>query len=160
MNDINLLDTPALQSQWIRSTFIEPVPRLVDDGYTMIAYMVIAQGIETMGAFIDKKPFKARGQGAARFALALERLFPARYSSFNRRDFLYQHLRGNLTHLSVGSPHLILGNRADGVNHLWVENKKTSIVLEDLMEDYICAWNRVIKGLESGEIRIKPLVGN
>ena len=160
MNDINLLDTPALQSQWIRSTFIEPVPRLVDDGYTMIAYMVIAQGIETMGAFIDKKPFKARGQGAARFALALERLFPARYSSFNRRDFLYQHLRGNLTHLSVGSPHLILGNRSDGVKHLWVENKKTSIVLEDLMEDFICAWNRVIKGLESGEIRIKPLVGN
>lgn len=160
MNDINLLDTPALQSQWIRSTFIEPLPRLVTDGYTMIAYMVIAQGIETMGAFIDKKPFKARGQGAARFALALEKLFPARYSSFNRRDFLYQNLRGNLTHLSVGSPHLILGTRADGIKHLWAENKKTSMVLEDLMEDFICAWGRVIEGLENGTIRVKPLVNS
>ena len=87
MNDINLLDTPTLQCQWIRSTFIEQVPQLVADGYTMIAYMVIAQGIETMGAFIDKKPFKARGQGAARFALALETpAQPTKYSSLSRQE--------------------------------------------------------------------------
>lgn len=158
MNDINLLDTPTPQCQWIRSTFIEQVSRLVADGYTMIAYMVIAQGIETMGAFIDKKPFKARGQGAARFALALEKLFPDRYSAFNRRDFLYQNLRGNLTHLSVGSPYIVLGSRKDNVKHLWVENKKTSIVIEDLLDDFTSAWERVIQMIESGVLKTKPLV--
>ena len=158
MIDSSLLNTSEEQCQWIRSTFIEQTEKLIQSGFTTIAYMVIGQGIETMGAFLDKKPFKAKGQSVERFSLALKKMFPERYSEFNNRDFLYRNLRSNLTHLSVGSPYLFLGTEKDGVKHLWVENKKTSLVLERFFQDYKNAWESIITYICEGKIKVKPLV--
>ncbi|MDD4819713.1 MAG: hypothetical protein PHD21_02635 [Flavobacteriales bacterium] len=158
MIDSSLLNTPEQQCQWIQSTFIDQSEKLIECGFTLVAYMVIGQGVETMGAFLDKKPFKAKGQSVERFSLALKKMFPARYSEFNNRDFLYRNLRSNLTHLSVGSPYLFLGTEKDGVKHLWVENKKTSLVLERLFADYKKAWQDIITMINEGKLKIKPLV--
>lgn len=158
MIDSSLLDTPEQQCEWIRTTFIDQSQKLIQCGFTLVAYMVMGQGIETMGAFLDKKPFKAKGQSVERFSLALKKMFPPRYSEFNNRDFLYRNLRSNLTHLSVGSPYLFLGTEKDGMRHLWVENKKTSLVLECFFEDYKNAWENLISMINDGKIKIKPLV--
>ena len=138
-----LLNTVEGQTGWIREV--------------MIGRAVIGQGIETMGAFLDKKPFRAKGQAASRFSVALDELFPPRYSALNGRGFLFANLRSSLTHLSVGSPHLVLAHTCDKAVHLSVKNKKTTLVLENLMDDYVAAWEKIIDRLAGGTLRIKPL---
>ena len=44
-----LLDTADRQAEWIRRTFIDQTRRLVEQGFPDIAFLVIGQGIETMG---------------------------------------------------------------------------------------------------------------
>lgn len=155
-----LLNTAEGQAVWIREVMIGRVRRLAECGFTDIAFMVIGQGIETMGAFLDKKPFRAKGQAASRFSAALDELFPPRYSALNGRGFLFANLRSSLTHLSVGSPHLVLVHTCDKAVHLSVKDKKTTLVLENLLDDYAGAWEKVIDRLTSGILRIKPLAAS
>ena len=89
--------------------------------------------------------------------MALDELFPPRYSALNGRGFLFANLRSSLTHLSVGSPHLVLAHTCDKAVHLSVKNKKTTLVLENLMDDYVAAWEKIIDRLAGGTLRIKPL---
>ena len=152
-----LLNTAEGQTGWIREVMIGRARRLAECGLTDITFMVIGQGIETMGAFLDKKPFRAKGQAASRFSVALDELFPPRYSALNGRGFLFANLRSSLTHLSVGSPHLVLAHTCDKAVHLSVKDKKTTLVLENLMDDYVAAWEKIIDRLAGGTLRIKPL---
>lgn len=152
-----LLNTVEGQTGWIREVMIGRARRLAECGLTDITFMVIGQGIETMGAFLDKKPFRAKGQAASRFSVALDELFPPRYSALNGRGFLFANLRSSLTHLSVGSPHLVLAHTCDKAVHLSVKDKKTTLVLENLMDDYVAAWEKIIDRLAGGTLRIKPL---
>lgn len=152
-----LLNTVEGQTGWIREVMIGRARRLAECGLTDITFMVIGQGIETMGAFLDKKPFRAKGQAASRFSVALDELFPPRYSALNGRGFLFANLRSSLTHLSVGSPHLVLAHTCDKAVHLSVKDKKTTLVLENLMDDYVAAWEKIIDRLAGGILRIKPL---
>ena len=152
-----LLNTVEGQIGWIREVMIGRARRLAECGLTDITFMVIGQGIETMGAFLDKKPFRAKGQAASRFSVALDELFPPRYSALNGRGFLFANLRSSLTHLSVGSPHLVLAHTCDKALHLSVKDKKTTLVLENLMDDYVAAWEKIIDRLAGGTLRIKPL---
>lgn len=154
-----LLDTAAGQTAWIRDTFIEQTGRLAEAGFPDLAFLVIGQGIETMGAFLDKKPFRAPGQSRERFDKALKELFPPRYAALNGRDFLYRNLRSSLTHLSAGSPHLVLAatESVSPGQHLSIRDKKTILVLPHLLNDYRAAWEQIIRRLESGTLRTKPL---
>ena len=152
-----LLNTVEGQIGWIREVMIGRARRLAECGLTDITFMVIGQGIETMGAFLDKKPFRAKGQAASRFSVALDELFPPRYCALNGRGFLFANLRSSLTHLSVGSPHLVLAHTCDKAVHLSVKDKKTTLVLENLMDDYVAAWEKIIDRLAGGTLRIKPL---
>ncbi len=155
-----LLDTAEQQAEWIRRTFIDQTRRLVEQGFPDIAFLVIGQGIETMGAFLDRKPFRAKGQSRERFSRALSELFPPRYAQLNGRDFLYRNLRSSLTHLAVGSPHLWLVAGDTPGKHLWVEGKKTTLVLERLLEDYCAGWETIIARLTDGTLRVKPLAAS
>ena len=148
-----LLNTVEGQIGWIREVMIGRARRLAECGLTDITFMVIGQGIETMGAFLDKKPFRAKGQAASRFSVALDELFPPRYSALNGRGFLFANLRSSLTHLSVGSPHLVLAHTCDKAVHLSVKDKKTTLVLENLMDDYVAAWEKIIDRLAGGNLR-------
>ena len=152
-----LLNKEEGQIGWIREVIIGRARRLAECGLTEITFMVIGQGIERMGAFLDKKPFRAKGQAASRFSVALDELFPPRYSALNGRGFLFANLRSSLTHLSVGSPHLVLAHTCDKAVHLSVKDKKTTLVLENLMDDYVAAWEKIIDRLAGGTLRIKPL---
>ena len=160
MENARLLDTPEQQAGWIREVLCRQAEALAETGFTDIAFMVVGQGIETMGAFLDKKPFRAPGQSRERFDRALAELFPPRYADLNSRGFLYRNLRSSLTHLSVGSPHLVLSAGGKEGRHLSVKDKKTLLVLTDLLTDYTAAWEKVIDRLADGSLRIKPLASS
>ncbi|MCK5907735.1 MAG: hypothetical protein KAG37_09105, partial [Flavobacteriales bacterium] len=128
------------QEEFIKTRMIEEVKALVDYGFKRIAVGIMSQYIETLGAFLDKKPFKVPRQSSQRFHLALEKLFPPRYSGFNKNNFLYKQLRSNFTHLGVESQFLVFDFDDENINsHLRFNDGKTTIVISKFLEDYINA---------------------
>ena len=146
------------QEDFIKTRMINEVQLLVDAGFKRIAVGMMAQYIETLGAFLDKKPFKIPRQSSQRFHLALEKLFPPRYSSFNKNNFLYKQLRSNFTHLGIESQFLSFDYDGESKNsHLKFSNGKTSIVVSVLLSDYINACNSLIELMKSNYIKKKIL---
>ncbi len=146
------------QEEFIKTRMIKEVEGLVTSGFQRIAVGMISQYIETLGAFLDKKPFKTPRQSSQRFHLALEKLFPPRYSGFNKNNFLYKQLRSNFTHLGIESQFLELDYSSENNNyHLRFNDGKTTIVTSQLLLDYIKACNIVIEYLQSGYIKRKNL---
>ena len=137
---------------------IDEVQALVDSGFNRIAIGMMAQYIETLGAFLDKKPFKTPRQSSQRFSLALEKLFPTRYSGFNKNNFLYKQLRSNFTHLGVESQFLTFDFTLENLgSHLNYQNGKTTIIVSKLLADYIKACETVINLLQNATIKKKNL---
>jgi len=144
------------QEEFIKERMIGEVQALVKSGFKRIAVGMISQYIETLGAFLDKKPFKTPRQSSQRFHLALEKLFPPRYSGFNKNNFLYKQLRSNFTHLGVESQFLIFHfDDANPTSHMRFADGKTTIVLSRFIEDYIVACNSIIEMQANGELKIK-----
>ena len=137
---------------------ITEVEALIDSGFKRIAVGMIAQYIETLGAFIDKKPFKTPRQSSQRFHLALEKLFPPRYSALNKNNFLYKQLRSNFTHLGIESQFLTFDFDDKIIDsHLRFHNGKTTFVISKLLTDYTTACKSVIESLQNDLISKKKL---
>ena len=146
------------QEEFIKTRMINEVQALVDSGFNRIAVGMMAQYIETLGAFLDKKPFKTPRQSSQRFNHALEKLFPKRYLSFNKNNFLYKQLRSNFTHLGIESQFLTFDfTEYNTDSHLHYKNGKTTIVVINLLSDYTNACNTVIDLLKSDSIKKKNL---
>jgi len=146
------------QEEFIKIRMIKEVEDLVASGFQRISVGMISQYIETLGAFLDKKPFKTPRQSSQRFHLALEKLFPPRYSGFNKNNFLYKQLRSNFTHLGIESQFLVFDYASENNNyHLHFKDGKTTIVTSQLLSDYIKACNIVVEYLKSGYIKKKNL---
>ena len=146
------------QEEFIKTRMIEEVQALVDSGFNRIAIGIMAQYIETLGAFLDKKPFKTPRQSSQRFHLALEKLFPPRYSGFNKNNFLYKQLRSNFTHLGIESQFLTFDFTNSNTDfHLRFKDGKTTIVISKLLADYTKACNTVIGLLQNTSIKKKNL---
>jgi len=146
------------QEEFIKTRMIDEVNNLVNSGFKRIAIGIMSQYIETLGAFIDKKPFKTPRQSSQRFHLALEKLFPPRYSNLNRNNFLYKQLRSNFTHLGIESQFLVFDfGDSNPSLHLKYKDKKTIIVLTDFLNDYINACTSIIEMHNSGKIKKKIL---
>lgn len=146
------------QEEFIKRRMMAEVQALVDSGFKRIAVGMISQYIETLGAFLDKKPFKTPRQSSQRFDLALKKLFPPRYSGFNKNNFLYKQLRSNFTHLGVESQFLTFDYNDENIeSHMRFADGKTTIVISKLLEDYINACNLVIEMLVNGRLKNKNL---
>jgi hypothetical protein len=146
------------QEKFIKERMISEVEDLYSAGFKRIAVGLIAQYIETLGAFLDKKPFKVPRQSAQRFHLALEQLFIPRYSFLNNNNFLYKQLRSNFTHLGIESQFLTFDFEGTDYNcHLLYKKKKTIFVTSRLLEDYLKACNLVIRMIEKGDLKMKKL---
>ena len=146
------------QREFIRKKLIEQVNDLISSGFCLIAFVTMAQSIEVLGAFLDKKPFKAPFQSKKRFALAVDNLFPKEYQKLNKNDFLYKHLRSNLVHLMMESSFLNLtSNTISKEGHLSYRNKRTTLLVENTFEDFKMACHRVIQDLEEHRLKHKIL---
>ncbi|MCK5782018.1 MAG: hypothetical protein KAH10_05475 [Flavobacteriales bacterium] len=144
------------QEDYIKERMIAEIQDLVEKGFGRIAIGIMAQYIETLGAFLDKKPFKVPRQSSERFDLALSKLFPPRYHSLNKKGFLYKQLRSNFTHLGIESQFLFFDYSNNALDkHLKFADKKTTISLIPFLKDYIIACELIISKLSSGELKSK-----
>lgn len=143
------------QTVWI-TNWVRQSEELIRQGFTLPGFMSLTTGIETLGAFLDKKPFKSQGASKERFAAALDRLFPEAYRRINRTDFLYRQLRSNLLHLGVpGSFLLLIPSETEDLKHLSRQGDRTVLAADVFLEDFKKAAERVIRLLKEGRLKEK-----
>lgn len=156
MNNENNLSA----KEFIQKVFIDETGRLVDAGFYHFAFVIIAQGLEVLGGFLDTKPLKAREQSKLRFSHAINRLMPKEYSKFNNNHRLYDQLRASLAHTFTASRSLLLTSNNDakfGKKHLQETDKKVILVVENFYVDFKKACLRLIDGMDKGIIHDKKI---
>ena len=146
--------------EFIQKVFIEETGRLVESGFHHFAFVIMAQGLETLGSFLDSKPLKAREQSKLRFSHAVNRLMPKEYSRLNNNHKLYDKLRASLAHTFTVSRSLLLTSKSNsefGKKHLQETDEKLILVAEDFYDDFKKACIRLLDGMEKGIISDKKI---
>lgn len=119
----------------------------------LLAAMV--HGIETAGALLDEKPFKAKGQGKKRFELALKKLFPSVYVQVNLKANLYNQLRSHMAHCMLPAKTILL--ISDKHQHLSYNEEQWNISIEVLFNDYRKAMEKLLELLRDGKLKNKRI---
>lgn len=146
--------------EFIQKVFIEETGRLIDSGFYHFAFVLMAQGLETLGSFLDKKPLKARDQSKLRFSHAINRLMPKQYASLNNNHKLYDQLRASMAHTFTASRHIYLTSKADsefGHKHLTEMDDRLVLVAEYFHLDFKKACLRLFEAMEKGIVPEKKM---
>jgi hypothetical protein len=85
--------------EFIQDRLLNESEKLLEAGFVFPTFLLVSQGIETLGAFMDKKPIAVKAQSKKRFHLAIAQLFPQEYQDLTTNDWLYKQLRCNLSHM-------------------------------------------------------------
>jgi hypothetical protein len=143
---------------FIRTQLIKESQALYSTGFYFPTLMFVANGIETLGAFIDSKPLGAKAQSKKRFNKALLELFPTSYHPLVEKDWLYKQMRCNLSHMcSTGAFITLVASPKHKTQHLKLLNNTRIICIAALLNDFIAACHQVIQGLESGGFKQKAM---
>jgi hypothetical protein len=155
--------------QFIENIVLKDLPELASTNRYLGAG-VLAGGIEFMGACIDSHPIAVERQSAARFCLALNEFFPAKYHKFSRPapytkalapvHDLYSSLRCGMAHVMRPQGVLLTGTTAeakvDGHTHLKILNRggqdRTLIVVEEFAKHYVAAVKKLAKRLKASPL--------
>ncbi len=143
--------TKEEQKAHIQHLFIKEIGRLQQQGFYLFSFILMAQALEVLGSFFDKKPLKARAQSAKRFSKALNILMGEKYRKVNADHWLYDKLRNQLTHAFVPSKHLLLCSRTSqpkDVEHLQWHNQQLVLVAEEMYADFENGCRKMIQRIE------------
>jgi hypothetical protein len=145
--------------EFIQKVFIDDIQRLIDARLYHFAFVIMAQGLETIGSFLDSKPLKARDQSKLRFSHAINRLMPREYATWNNNHRLYDQLRASLAHTFTTSRHLLLTSKDNTENkkHLSEIDGQLVLVAEKFYIDFKKACLRLFDGMDKGIITEKKI---
>jgi hypothetical protein len=145
--------------KFIQKVFIDDIQRLIDARLYHFAFVIMAQGLETIGSFLDTKPLKARDQSKLRFSHAINRLMPREYATWNNNHRLYDQLRASLAHTFTTSRHLLLTSKdnTDNKKHLSEIDGQLVLVAEKFYIDFKKACLRLFDGMDKGIITEKKI---
>ena len=145
---------------FIQKVFIDDIQRLMDAQLYHFSFVIMAQGLETIGSFLDTKPLKARDQSKLRFSHAINRLMPREYAKWNNNHRLYDQLRASLAHTFTTSKYLHLTSENDSTlrkNHLVEIDGQLILVAEKFYADFKKACLRLFDGMDKGIINEKKI---
>ena len=146
---------------FIKQRLIVVSQNLLDAEFYFPVFLLISQGIETLGGFLDKKPLGAKYQSKKRFHLAIDQLFEKKYQKLIDRDWLYKQFRCNMSHLVTTGGFIIIATRKDNKGaHLEVIEGQHLFVVENLVEDFHKACQTLILRLAKGEVKQKQMAMN
>jgi hypothetical protein len=144
--------------EFIQHRLLNESEKLLEAGFVFPTFLLVSQGIETLGAFMDKKPIAVKAQSKKRFHLAIALLFPQEYQDLTTNDWLYKQLRCNLSHMcSTGAFIMFSSQKESTYTHLDLLNDKRVFLVEDLVRDFHKACYRVIELLEKRELKQKAM---
>ncbi len=147
---------------FLRKTVVDDVVYLINSKRYYSALVILSQTIETLGAFIDNKPFRAKMQSKKRFGLALKYLFPKNYKRANNDFFLYNKLRNQIAHILVPSTLINIIEYTKVNNEHMTSNKEGILFISvtQFYNDVVLAINKLEEKFMSGELKTKIITIN
>ena len=148
------------EKEFIEKFFIQEIQRLQENDFHYFSFILIGQAIETLGAFLDNKPFTAQQQSKIRFGKALNRLFPPAYKKANFNHWLYIKLRCTMAHVFIPGNGLIVLKQDDCLahhKHLEKHNDDMVLIAEQFKADFDLACKRLFQLMDRGEIKSKKV---
>ncbi|MDC1105462.1 hypothetical protein OAT16_02075 [Prolixibacteraceae bacterium] len=145
----------AKQKAFVEQLFVKEIGRMQEEGFTFFSFILMGQAIETLGAFLDKKPMKATGQSAKRFSKGLNWLMGDRYKAINKDHWFFLKFRSQLTHSFVPSRELLLIAEKDieqGMKHLGLHQGRRVVVAERMYEDLSKGCKKLYGMLDQGRV--------
>jgi len=127
------------------------VPVKGTGGYPYELFILIAIGIEFLGACEDMYPWNEEKHSSDRFKRGLD-LFDSKYLQYN--DFLYKKLRCGMAHIFAPAPGLGIGENRHQTGHLlgkiYNNNEITlSLNIEELYFDFEKACKKVVQNISN-----------
>ncbi len=148
---------------FIEVVLINDIGSIQQADHHYLSFSLISQGIEFLGACIDRFDFGERGQSENRFILAIQKLFPSSYHVYNERSsnyYLYTNLRCGLLHMMIPDSSIELIQEAEIPeygNHLEIINIRNKnrliLVSQEFYSDFKEASLGVIRRIDNNEIR-------
>lgn len=143
---------------FLKLKVLTSIKTMQNSGLHELSCVIAGQAIEVLGAYLDNKPMRAKGQSSKRFELAINQLFSGAYTKVNRNNSMYYQLRANFIHMLLPTNKLkIVVGLEQKELHLQTKNGVLHIVAELLLDDLEKAINRLIQLLESDKLKIKKV---
>jgi hypothetical protein len=142
---------------FLNKILIEDIKKLIENGQDYIALIIMAQSIETLGSFLDNKPFRAKAQSKKRFSLALKILFPNQYRKANNDFFLFDKLRNHIAHILIPSSRIIIIEDGNNKKNMEISDGILYISIQEFYNDVKIATEKLIKMIDKKEIKYKKL---
>lgn len=143
-------------AEFVERFLLDEVKSMYRAGVQLQVLAAIVHGIETAGALLDDKPFKAKGQGKKRFNRSLNKLFPKSYQETSLQFDLYNLLRSHIAHCMLPATQVeVHSNSAD---HLRSKDGVVTISLESLYQDHCNAMEKLISLIRSEHLKNKKIV--
>ncbi len=154
-----LISTKTEHVDFLQNQVLKPIRQILDDKQLVFGFLLMGQAIEILGSYLDNKPFRTTRQSARRFSASVYQLFPGKYSSLNRENFLYFQLRACLTHMFIPTDKMSLNLGLDSKkkHHLLIENGVLILYSENFYFDLEKAVNKLIDVIQLDEIKLKKL---
>ncbi len=140
---------------FVEKVIIADIKKMQDNDLHYLSLVLIGQSIETLGGFLDKKPFRARAQSNNRFDKAINILFPAKYKIVNKGGWLFDKLRNHMAHMLIPSSYLLIYSKKEDTDykHLQEVDKSVVIIAEEFYKDLAAASNILIDKIDKGIIK-------
>ncbi len=147
---------------FLRKNVISDVGFLLENKRYYSALIILSQSIETLGAFLDNKPFRASLQSKKRFSLSLKMLFPSNYKKANNNFFLYDKLRNHIAHMLIPSSYINITeySKTSEKNLSTNANGSINISVIEFYNDVVVAINKLETLIYKGEIKEKFIQSN
>lgn len=146
-------------SRFVQEVLIDGVKKMQEDGSLYLSGVVMASGVEVLGAILgtappSPTPVSKDRESERRFNDAISRLFPSSYHPLlSRKPGLYVGWRCWGVHQLAPGGFGFLGAadaRANGISHLSDRGGVVALVCEDLYADYENACRKVLTSLLAG----------
>lgn len=138
-------------NRFIQDILIKEVGKLIDNGFNLFSFVIIGQGIETLGSLFDDKPFDQPRLSKKRFLKGMS-LFDSKYKGLE--NVLYSDLRCGLAHQLRPKNNITLATSKDKEQqkhiHLQVGEKSKFffLIVDVFYADFVQACTLVVKKIE------------
>ncbi len=144
---------------FIETVIKDELQQVIESKALYMKFVLIGQTIEVLGALLDNKPMKAKGQSARRFNHAINSLFGGDYRVQNSNYYLYDKLRNQMTHSFIPGGDIELYHKSSDTpkKHMQKENGILVMVAEQFFMDIIAASNRLLHLIKVGKVKAKNI---
>ena len=145
-------------NDFLNKIVLTEIKSLIENKKYYTALLILSHSIETLGALLDNKPFRAKMQSKRRFNYALKVLFPPEYKKLNHDYYLYNQLRNQMAHLLIPGSYIAISDYKNSSKHLVKDKNETLFInVSTFYNDVNKAAEKLVKMINEGKVKAVKL---